>query len=116
MKINQESRQASEVKFSTTDHLHALNQAIEKANEYNLKLCVGYIDYEKQSCQHLYFQIREELCERNERSEWSLACCGRGSRGEAPVGVEGGEAPEAHRFLHVKSLWNLIGMPWTLCF
>ena len=33
--------------FSTTDHLHALNQAIEKANEYNLKLCVGYIDYEK---------------------------------------------------------------------
>ena len=33
--------------FSTSDHLHALNQAIEKANEYNLKLCVGYIDYEK---------------------------------------------------------------------
>ena len=26
--------------FPTTDHLHALNQLIEKANEYQLKLCV----------------------------------------------------------------------------
>ena len=26
---------------------YALNQVIEKANEYNLELCVGYIDYEK---------------------------------------------------------------------
>ena len=33
--------------FSTIDHLHALNQLIEKANEYQLQLCVGYIDYEK---------------------------------------------------------------------
>ena len=33
--------------FSTADHLHALKQLIEKANEYQLKLCVGYIDYEK---------------------------------------------------------------------
>ncbi|XP_072048653.1 uncharacterized protein [Amphiura filiformis] len=33
--------------FSTTDHLHDLNQLIEKANEYQLKLCIGYIDYEK---------------------------------------------------------------------
>ena len=33
--------------YSTLDHLHALNQVIEKANEYNLELCVGYIDYEK---------------------------------------------------------------------
>ena len=29
------------------DHLHALNHMIEKANEYNLELDVGYIDYEK---------------------------------------------------------------------
>jgi hypothetical protein len=33
--------------YSTTDHLQALNQLIEKANEYQLKLCIGYIDYEK---------------------------------------------------------------------
>ena len=33
--------------YSATDHLHALNQLIEKANEYQLNLCVGYIDYEK---------------------------------------------------------------------
>ncbi|GFO07114.1 endonuclease-reverse transcriptase [Plakobranchus ocellatus] len=34
-------------KFSTTDHLQALNQLIEKCNEYNLPLCLGFIDYEK---------------------------------------------------------------------
>ena len=33
--------------YSTMDHLHALNHMIEKANEYNLELDVGYIDYEK---------------------------------------------------------------------
>ncbi len=33
--------------FSTTDHLHSLNQLIEKSNEYQLHLCVGFIDYEK---------------------------------------------------------------------
>ena len=32
---------------STTDHLQALNQLIEKSNEYNLPLCIGFIDYEK---------------------------------------------------------------------
>ena len=29
------------------DHLHAVNQLIEKANEYQLDLCLGFIDYEK---------------------------------------------------------------------
>ena len=33
--------------FSTTVHLHAINQLIEKANEYQLDLCIGFIDYEK---------------------------------------------------------------------
>ena len=33
--------------FSTTDHLHVTNQIIEKSNEYNLPLCIGFIDYEK---------------------------------------------------------------------
>ena len=28
-------------------HLQALNQIIEKSNEYNLPLCIGFIDYEK---------------------------------------------------------------------
>ena len=34
-------------KFSTIDHIYTLNQIIEKTNEYNLPLCVGFIDYEK---------------------------------------------------------------------
>ena len=33
--------------FSTTDHLHALIQLIEKANEYQLKLCVACIVWKK---------------------------------------------------------------------
>ena len=33
--------------YSTTDHLQALNQRREKSNEYNLLLCIGFIDYEK---------------------------------------------------------------------
>ncbi|GFO07015.1 dysbindin-like [Plakobranchus ocellatus] len=35
--------------FSTTDHLQALNQLIEKCNEFNLPLCLALIDYEKAS-------------------------------------------------------------------
>ncbi|GFN80636.1 retrovirus-related pol polyprotein from type-1 retrotransposable element r2 [Plakobranchus ocellatus] len=47
MKTKQESRQVLEKNFFTTDHLQALNQLIEKCNEYNLPLCLGFIDYEK---------------------------------------------------------------------
>ena len=37
---NQPREQAG---YSTTDHLQALNQIIEKSNEYNLPLCIGFI-------------------------------------------------------------------------
>ena len=33
--------------YSTTDHLQSINQVIEKCNEFNLPLCIAYIDYEK---------------------------------------------------------------------
>ena len=33
--------------FSTTDHIHTLNQIIEKTNEYRKPLCMAFIDYEK---------------------------------------------------------------------
>ena len=32
---------------STTDHLQAVNQLIEKSNEYQLNICLGFIDYQK---------------------------------------------------------------------
>ncbi|GFO06671.1 endonuclease-reverse transcriptase [Plakobranchus ocellatus] len=45
---NQPRKQAGFKKnSSTTDHLQALNKLIEKCNEYNLSLCLGFIDYEK---------------------------------------------------------------------
>ena len=42
--------------FSTTDHLQAINQLIEKANEYQLQLCLGFVDYQKafDSIEHIY--------------------------------------------------------------
>lgn len=33
--------------FSTTDHLQSVNQLIEKSNEYQLNLCLGFVDYQK---------------------------------------------------------------------
>ena len=34
-------------KYSTTDHTHAINQLKEKCREYNIPLCVAFVDYEK---------------------------------------------------------------------
>ena len=34
-------------KYSTTDHIHAINQLKEKCHEYNIPLCVAFVDYEK---------------------------------------------------------------------
>ncbi len=33
--------------YSTTDHLHTVNQVIEKCNEYGKPLCIGFVDLEK---------------------------------------------------------------------
>ena len=33
--------------YSTVDHLQTINRLIEKFNEFNRPLCIGYIDYEK---------------------------------------------------------------------
>ena len=32
-------------KYSTTDHIHAINQLKEKCHEYNIPLCVAFVDY-----------------------------------------------------------------------
>ena len=34
-------------KYSTTDHIHAINQLKEKCREYNIPLCVAFVDNEK---------------------------------------------------------------------
>ena len=33
--------------YSTIDHIHAINQLKEKCREYNIPLCVAFVDYEK---------------------------------------------------------------------
>ena len=35
------------IKYSTTDHIHAINQFKEKCREYNIPLCFAFVDYEK---------------------------------------------------------------------
>ena len=34
-------------KYSTTDHIHAINQLKDKCREYNIPVCVAFVDYEK---------------------------------------------------------------------
>ena len=50
--------------FSTIDHLHSINQLIEKANEYNIPLCLAFVDYEKafDSIEHnaVFDSLREQ--------------------------------------------------------
>ena len=33
--------------YSTTDHIHVVNQLKKKCREYNIPLCIAFIDYEK---------------------------------------------------------------------
>ncbi len=33
--------------YSTTDHLHTINQVVEKCNEFRIPLCLAFVDYEK---------------------------------------------------------------------
>ncbi|GFO16827.1 endonuclease-reverse transcriptase [Plakobranchus ocellatus] len=47
--------------YSTTDHIYTLNQVIEKSNEYNLPLCVGFVDYEKAFDSVEHFAIFDAL-------------------------------------------------------
>ena len=51
--------------YSTTDHLQALNQIIEKSNEYNSPLCIDLIDYEKAFDTAEHFAIFEALRKAN---------------------------------------------------
>ena len=47
--------------YSTRDHLQALNQVIEKCNEHNMTLCIGFIDYEKAFDSVEHFAIFDAL-------------------------------------------------------
>ena len=54
---NQPRKQAGfRRKYYTTDHIHAINQLKEKCREYNIPLCVAFVDYEKafDSVHHLF--------------------------------------------------------------
>ena len=57
-------------KFSTIDHIYTLNQVIEKCNEFNLPLCVGYIDYEKAFDSVEHFAIFEALRKINVKEDY----------------------------------------------
>ncbi|MEG7522403.1 MAG: hypothetical protein M3H12_04800, partial [Chromatiales bacterium] len=34
-------------RYSTTDHIHVVNQFKEKCREYNILLCIAFVVYEK---------------------------------------------------------------------
>ena len=63
---NQPREQAGFQKgYSTTGHLQALNQIVEQSNEYNLPLCLGFINYEKAFDTVEHFAIFEALRKTN---------------------------------------------------
>ena len=70
IEINHENKQDFAKKFSTTDHIYTLNQVIEKCNEFNLPLCVGYIDYEKAFDSVEHFAIFEALGKINVKEDY----------------------------------------------
>lgn len=47
--------------FSTTDHLHSINQIIEKVNEYNLTIYFAFVDYMKAFDSLEHISIEEAL-------------------------------------------------------
>ena len=47
--------------FSTVDHIHTLNQLIEKTDEHNIPLVIGFIDYEKAFDSIEHFAIIDAL-------------------------------------------------------
>ncbi len=48
MNLQQPKKQAwFRSRFSTYDHLQTINQLIEKTTEYQLDLCLAFIDYRK---------------------------------------------------------------------
>ena len=73
-KRNQPKEQGFRKSYSTTDHLQALNKIAEKSNEYNLPLCVGFIDYEKKTFDTVeHFAIFEALRKSN-KNETHITC------------------------------------------
>ncbi len=47
MKLDGNQQTGFKSKYSTTDHIHAINQLKQKYREYNTPLCVAFVDYEK---------------------------------------------------------------------
>ena len=47
MKLDGNQQTGFRSKYSTTDHIHAINQLKQKYREYNTPLCVAFVDYEK---------------------------------------------------------------------
>ena len=47
-------------KYSTTDHIHAINQLKEKCREYNIPLCVAFVDYDSVQTQAILTSLQEQ--------------------------------------------------------
>ena len=69
--------------FTTTDHIHVVNQVIEKTRELNKKVYLAFIDYKKafdkvnhkymlkalrnQGIQEGYIEITRDICTKNRK-------------------------------------------------
>ena len=59
-------------KYSTTDHIHAINQLKEKCREYNIPLCVAFVDYEK-----AFDSVQTQAILTSLQEQWNRRCVNR---------------------------------------
>ena len=56
--------------YSTTDHLHVINQLVEKCNEFSIPLCLAFVDYEKAFDSVEHIKVMEALSNQKVAAEY----------------------------------------------
>ena len=56
--------------YSTTDHLHVINQLMEKCNEFSTPLCLAFVDYEKAFDSVEHIKVMEAISNQKVAAEY----------------------------------------------
>jgi len=56
--------------YSTTDHLHVINQLVEKCSEFSISLCLAFVDYEKAFDSVEHIKVMEAISNQKVAAEY----------------------------------------------